>query len=126
MERLILGGSFQAACNCLFAVLCTMPVTFWVRVGKYLHHCPQHQRSRGGRRTLTSNRNEPFWFGAQGELLSSEEFTETFQKLTAEGVLTLVPGYITNQGRTKLPSVLSMEGTHWIIESGKTEMLRRE
>ncbi len=125
MERLILGGPLQANCNCLFETICTMPVTFWVRAGKYLHHCPRHPRSRGGGRTLTSNRNEPFWFDAQGELLSPEEFTEGFRKLAAEGAITLMPGFVTNQGRTRLPSLLSVEGRHYIIESGKTEVLSR-
>jgi hypothetical protein len=123
MERLILGGPLQASCNCCFEKICTMPYTFWVRAGKYLHHCPQHLRKRRkeGGGTLTSNRDAPFWFDTGGRLLSPEEFTAGFQ-LVVSGGATLVPGYVMDQGRTRVPSLLSMEGRHYIIESGKTEM----
>lgn len=121
MERLMLRHDLRLDCNCSFHVICTMPVTLWTRAGKYLHRCPQHPRGR----TVISGRNEPFWFDTVGRLLEPNEFSETFRRLAAKGAITLAPGYVTNQGRTKLPSLLSMEGTHYIIETGQTEMIPR-
>ena len=124
VERLIQGSALRLDCNCSFEVLCTMPITFWVRTKKYVHHCPRHPKKRG--RSVVAARHEPFWFDTAGHLLEPNEFSETFRRLAAEGAITLVPGYVTNQGRTKLPSLLSMEGTHYIIETGQTEVIPRE
>src|SRR4051812_41015919 len=109
MERLILGGQLQLPCNCILDVLCTMPGTLWMRTNKYVHHCPAHPGGKRGR-SIMAKRNEPFWFDVDGRLLEPDEFTAAFKRLTAEGILTLVPGFTTDVGRTKLPSLISMEG----------------
>lgn len=120
MERLILGGHVRLPCNCILEVLCTMPQTFWVRVIRYDHRCPRHPR--GGDHLL---KHEPAWVTVDGQLIGRDLFSMTFHKLVSAYGVVLVPGFITNYGRTRLPSMLSLEGTHWIIDTGQTESIPR-
>lgn len=118
MERFILGGQIRLACNCLLDVLCTMPGTLWMRVKRYDHRCPRHPR--GGNHLL---KREPAWVTIDGLLIEPDEFKATFNALAGEGRVTLIQGFTTNYGRTRLPSMISMESTHYIIETGQTESI---
>lgn len=119
MERLILGGQLRLPCNCALDVVCTMPCTYWVRLLRYVHRCPIHHKKYHNHLLV----RDPAWANSRGELIPTEEFTSVFRELAATGVVTLVPGIHFAGGKERHPSMLSLEGTHYIGETGRTEKL---
>lgn len=119
LERLILGSQLRLSCNCILDVFCTMPVTYWMRLIRYDHRCPWHPR--GSNHLLRGP--APAWVTTEGELIDRDEFTVTFNKLARSGRITLIPGITFDQGRQQHPSVISLEGGHFIGPRGNTQKI---
>lgn len=120
MERYILGGQLRLECNCILDVLCTMPFTYWVRITHYDHRCPRHPKGGGNHLLLSS---EPTWVTSSGEPIVRETFALTFDLLAVRGSVTLMPGSFFDQGRQRHPSMISLEGTHYITCRGNTQKI---
>lgn len=106
IERLILGAQLRLECNCILDVLCTMPVTYWVRLRRYDHRCPRHPVGGGNHLLL----REPAWVTIDGTLISVEAFKSTFTELVEHGFVTLVHD----------KRMVSLEGGHYIAPTGGT------
>lgn len=138
LERELTGGNTPLACGCVVEIFCTMPITYWLRVKKPITRCEQHSRKKrlppiGV--TVTNNMiveiedprslysNGILWITREAKLIKLDVFAATFRELTGSGQLPLVQGYVFDFGRQRAPSVVSFEGTHYIIESGRTEKM---
>ena len=149
LERELTGGNTPLACGCVVEIFCTMPITYWLRVKKPITRCEQHRRKKrlppiGV--TVTNNMvrevHDPrlysnlrrveiedprslyahgiLWITREANPIKLDVFTATFRELTSSGQLPLVQGLMYDFGRQRAPSVVSFEGTHYIIESGRT------
>lgn len=138
LERELTGGNTPLACGCVVEIHCTMPITYWLRVKKPITRCEQHSRKKrlppiGV--TVTNNMiveiedprslysNGILWITREAKLIKLDVFANAFRELTSSGQLPLVKRVVTCSTLEREPAVVSFEGTHYIIESGRTEKM---
>lgn len=116
LERAIIGADRTALpCGCLVQMVCTMPVTNWVKVLARVTHCSGHPaRNSLWDHDPINNR----WADALGEPVHPERFMTAFAQIV-EDALAPVMGTTELMGNES-EQIASIEGKHYINKFGRT------
>jgi hypothetical protein len=112
LERQILDGDAVLGCSCQVKIVCTMPVTQWLRISRFERRCSSHKRTP---QVWDSNGNAGrVWMTEEGECIDLSLFQKIYQELVDRGYVVLRDiGDI-----RKRPGILSLEKEHYIYDDG--------